>query len=137
MARPGLRVAIVITGFSCDPDDITRVLGVRPTDVWRRGDTIPPSTRRRVSNGWRLESSLPRDRSLEEHVTTILDRVSPSLHSLQELTTRPEIELACAVYFGNQAPEMYLAPPLLARIAQFGASLDVDLYSLAMGHGEA
>ena len=44
-----------ISGFDADPDRVTEILGLAPTDIGRKGE-VSRSGRKRTFNGWWLDA---------------------------------------------------------------------------------
>jgi hypothetical protein len=94
-----------LRGADLDPDQITSLTGLTPSDGWRPGDVVSARTgRRRAEGGWRIASQVPRHLPLHEHVQEVFRRLLPGWNALIELTTRYEAELSCDVRsFGRTA----------------------------------
>ncbi|MBI3184967.1 MAG: DUF4279 domain-containing protein [Myxococcales bacterium] len=125
-----VRVSIVLAEFVCDPGAIEGVLGVRPSKTWRAGDRIGKSSRTYRVNGWALQSELPKDRALQEHVDWLLARMPRSLQALKVVSPSWTAEVSCVVYVVEQVPELHLNAKTIGRIAELGAEIDIDLYCL-------
>jgi hypothetical protein len=94
---------------------------------WRIGDTRWKSIIVEKNNGWVLNSGLPESSSLEDHINALLERVASGSDRIRSLSEVAEVELSCVVY-GEHMPALNFAPRVVHRIAQLGASLDIDLY---------
>lgn len=128
MAIPRINVAFRITGFDCDPDDVTQCLGVEPSATWRIGDLIEPSTVRRKSNGWVLSAPLIDPLDIEVQIKWLLDQLPVDLRRMSQVTDRWDAELSCALYIKDQAPALALSSETVQRLADLAAEFDADLY---------
>lgn len=84
---------------------VTAALGISPTRSHEAGD---PRSSRDPSpwphSYWRLESDLPNDRDLHEHLGQLLDLVEPKTSALQALATDGyELDWYCFVDVREQA----------------------------------
>ena len=67
-----------------DPDDVTRLVGLEPTETWRRGDRHPRMPRRRQSSRWKHEPARQSTFFTEEVVTALLDVIEPCAAGIAE-----------------------------------------------------
>lgn len=52
----GLRfVPFNLTDFDCEPEEITKRIGIEPSKTWSAGEPIMGCTRAHKESGWRLE----------------------------------------------------------------------------------
>src|SRR5262244_255893 len=81
-----ITVRLVVTGFACDPDHITKLLGIEPHAVWRIGDDLSfTSDRKRTDNGWVIESQVKNMIDLDAHVAFILDVIGDAKGNFKNL----------------------------------------------------
>jgi hypothetical protein len=128
MKRSIMRVAFLISDFSCDPDEITAALTVDPSEIYRRGQQMGKGPRRVDSPVWRLQS--PRESlSLDEHLDWLLDALPADLSALRSCTGWWISQVAAAVHIiGSQGVGIAVTEAQVERMAKLGASLDVDIY---------
>lgn len=86
---------------------------------------------RRKENAWVLDSPLEDPMDIQPHIQWLLDALPPSLNSLAALTPGWHSTVFCAVYVDDERPAINLEPAHVARIANLGAGIDIDLYSIA------
>ncbi|HLO89414.1 MAG TPA: DUF4279 domain-containing protein, partial [Nostocaceae cyanobacterium] len=118
--------------FECDPEEITKIVGVSPTDVWRIGDKITNrSTLKRKKNGWRLKSNLEQTADLDAHIRNVLERLKPGWEKLRELGLQYYAEISCVIYnYEAQVPVMHFDKEIIKAAAELNAEIDIDYYSL-------
>jgi hypothetical protein len=97
--------------------------------MWKKGDRVQRSVITRKSDGWKIDSTLLRDRPLSEHINEILDRVYPNLCFLkQDGVSR--ILLSAAIYiYSFDRPPLAIDAEAIGKLAELGAGLDIDLYN--------
>lgn len=122
-----LSVFLVVTSTTIDPAEIGRRLGLTASRTWRAGDLISPSKILRQHHGWVLESGAAGSASLAEHVRTLLERLPMHSVAAGELVADCEAEIACVVRFGNDAPELCLAPGDIETLGRLRVGIDIDL----------
>jgi hypothetical protein len=122
------KVSLMITDESCSPEEITRLTGITPTTTWHKGEATQGTILLRKTNGWVLQSALPRESPLADHVNSLLTAVEPFRTQLRELTEKYFSLLACAVYFDQHAPEVHLDARTIAKLGTLNLGLDIDLY---------
>ncbi|MBT9583243.1 DUF4279 domain-containing protein [bacterium] len=61
--------------FRCTVDELTRRIGLEPTEAWHAGDAPPPPRQPRKFNAWHLRSRLPTSENVERHVVDVLDQI--------------------------------------------------------------
>jgi hypothetical protein len=123
-------VYLVLAGFPCDPDEITTATGLHPHQVWRVGDQIGPTIRRREDNGWKISAGLPGSVGLNNQVNALLRRIEPAIEYISELGKNCFMEIACVLRAYEYIPEMHLERTTIRQVAMLGADLDIDFYYL-------
>ncbi len=71
----------------------------------------------------------PERTSAEEAVNALLAQF-PRLTAFAALPAEAEIQLTCTIYGHDERPGLWLSKDVMARLAQIGANLDVDIYDL-------
>jgi hypothetical protein len=124
---------LVVTGFACDPDYITKLLGIQPDAVWRMGDDLSfTSDRKRTDNGWALESKVSNTVDLDAHVTAILRVIGNAKSNFKNLPQGSTIFLSCGITVnqGPGGPSIVFSPQMVAILAELGAEIGIDIYCL-------
>jgi len=122
--------AFTLTGDDLDPDTVTAVTQLTPSDTWRKGDPFGRAgVMRHERSGWSMKSSLPLDRELEDHIRNVLDGLRPRWSSVVPLTEIYATEIECVVKsYGGDRPALHIDAEVLKSIADLNAALDIDLY---------
>lgn len=78
-----------------DPDEVTRRLGIDPTEVQRVGERHGRTTRK--TNGWFLRSQdRVESRDARRHIDWLLDQLEPAANALSELrASGAEVDISC------------------------------------------
>lgn len=126
---PELQVALIISSFSCTPEQLTDLLGVSPSDTWLTGDPIGVGSGKRKFSGWRLKAPVSHGAPLGEHVAWLIQSLPNNLN-FTSVTSHWEVELAVVAHLYRTTPEMHLSSAQVAQVGRWNASVDVDLYIL-------
>lgn len=118
-----------ITG-AFDPAEITRRVGLEPTESWRRGDTQPKTLRERKFSRWSLRSRLPDAADLEDHIRDVLAQMDQRAEAFQSVAKEFRSWMQLVGYFHLQYPGLHFEPALVAGLARYGLGVDFDFYEL-------
>lgn len=124
---------LVVTGFDCDPDHITTLLGIQPDAVWRIGDDLSfQSDRKRTDNGWAIQSKVSNTVDLDAHVAAILRVIGNAKSHFKNLPQGSTIYLSCGITInqGPGGPSIVFSPQMVASLAELGAEIGIDIYCL-------
>jgi len=97
--------------------------------VWKKGDIRPNTKIIEKADGCIISSGEGRDASLEHHLNSLLLVLQNDISSIKELSKNNTVEVSCAIY-SSEIPSLYFDQLTISRIAEFGASLDIDFYLL-------
>jgi len=123
-----MRVALLISDFDCEPEAIGAIIGVHPTEIFRKGALLGKGPRRVESHVWRLQSPVDTN-DLEDHVVWILDRLPNDLSELSTCSTSWSVQLAVGIDIGSlDRPGASIGADHLRRLSNLHASIDIDLY---------
>ncbi len=124
-----------VFGFEEDPEEVTRVAGVEPDEVWRRGETYSeaiPEARRR-DNCWILTSGLDQYASHRDHFEKLLIRLEDLGDRLPALLEHYRCGVGVSRYYFMDDPGFYLPARLLERYRELGIPLTFDQLALDAG----
>jgi hypothetical protein len=123
-------VGLRIFGDALDPDEITRLLGIEPTGLARKGDIHRTASGREVvarSGSWRLHAGVPGN--LNTQIGALLTKLTSDLTIWRELTERYECDVFCGLFMrdGNEGTE--LSPQVMSMLSVRNLRLGLDIYS--------
>jgi hypothetical protein len=121
-------VYLLLQDFDCDPDEITRIIGLNPTIAVRKGESRPGLTTPCKASIWQLDAPYSDDESdVEVHADALLDLLEPHLHRFRDLPHINYIMVCCTVYARAYMPAIGFSAKTVRRIAEIGALIDVDV----------
>lgn len=122
-----------VVGEVLEPDDVTKVLGLQPSQALRSGQLVPTATqvRRQELGVWLLKSEGQIvSTSLERHLNYLLDLIEPGAEALRQLRRSQDVTADFFCFWmsatGHGGP--VFSAKLLERVAGVGAELGIDFY---------
>lgn len=129
MAKPFIEIALRLTGQGFSPDDVTEMVQLAPTKIWRRGDSVQKMDIKRKHDGWIF--GLPRRETydMDGFLRELLDTIEPHRDGIAEAVRQfgLEKEISFGVYLRDEAPASWFASETIRRVSIFDASFDIDL----------
>jgi Domain of unknown function (DUF4279) len=110
-----------------DPDEITRKVGMKPTEVARAGDSIGSTQIKRKNSLWTLHSRLQPSGAVDMHVRDVLDQLDTSRAAFEELSREVGGIIEIVGFSRDYAPAISLDPNLVSRMAQYSLRLDCSV----------
>jgi hypothetical protein len=128
MQKPDTWYAYFSLRGSFAPNDITRRVGVTPTQTAREGDAIGTTSKNRPCSLWALHSRLEASAPLEEHVRDVLDQLDASKAEFVELSRELDGTMQLVGYFHDVNPGVHFDPEIVRRTAEYSLCIDCDFY---------
>jgi len=129
MQKPDTWYAYFHVRGSFDPDEVTRSVGVRPTEKARTGDPIGTGSKKRPCSFWALHSRLGPSDPLEEHVRDVLDQLEGHRDAFEKLSRELGGTMQLVGYFRDVNPGMHFDLRTVEKTAAFGLCIDCDFYN--------
>ncbi|OIN61225.1 DUF4279 domain-containing protein [Arsenicibacter rosenii] len=128
------KVIFKIHDFECPYEVITKTLDLIPTKAWLKGDKVDTiSNRIRSSSLWQIESDIPKENPINEHISFMIGILSEKRSAIKLLTEKYECEFTIVskckkeIHYNFGA---YLDSNALKLIAHLNLSVDIDIYFL-------
>jgi hypothetical protein len=124
-------VSLIIRGDDQSIADLQR-LGIGR--AWRVGEPLQSSPRlRHKVGGWEVSSDIDLSDALDGHVGAILDAIGPFWTAAVDASTHGAVTLSIALYVtsGPTLVGSAIAKDQLAKLAELGASIDLDVFNFA------
>lgn len=112
-----------------DPADISKQVGVEPSDSWRKGELHKRGYERRFSR-WSLRSQLPDSADLEEHVRNVLAQMDAHEQGFVAITRDHVCWMELVGYFHAGYPGLSFDRAIVQGLAKYRLAVDFDFYGL-------
>jgi hypothetical protein len=120
-------VRLKVTSASRTPEQISDATGILCDHSWRIGEKREKTILVEKTNGWVLNSKMPKNAPLEVQIEELLERLIVHADRIRVLSEHETVELSCVVY-ASAPPSLNFNKSVIQRVCQLGASLDIDLY---------
>jgi hypothetical protein len=124
-----------IAGFHCHPDEITRILGLDPTETWIEGEEyLSPGMREtghRKFSFWAKESPLL-EGDLDEKMEALITVIRPHASRFRELPEVTALVIQGVIQADDFMPGVGFTRDQIKVIADIGATIDVDIFCDAL-----
>src|SRR6516225_677571 len=130
MSEPNEQYAYFTVAGDFDPAEISSVVGLRPTESWRKGDLNPKTQYERKFSRWLFYSRLDRQRSLEDHTADVLEQMRVNRGAFCEASARYGGVMQLVAYFKTNYPGGSFGRELVNGLAKFSLGVDFDFYYL-------
>jgi hypothetical protein len=123
-------VYFALKGESFDPDEITRLVGIEPTSIVRRGNPRPTYSSWKLSSG-KIENDLI---DIYEMSSAIISRLQPSIEKIItakqqfKLTAILQVVLRITADNSISTPAIGFDAKVISFLSAVGASIDIDTY---------
>ena len=126
-------VRLKVTSASRTPEQISDATGILCDHSWRIGEKRGKTILVEKTNGWVLNSKMPKNAPLEAHIEELLGRLLVHADRLRALSEHETVEFSCVIY-ASAPPSLNFNKSFIQRVCQLGASLDVDLFLMGPGN---
>ena len=132
-------ITLKLFGFSCSPEEVTKIIGLKPTKTAFEGQEYHQGSKQnRLRKKW--QHSYWEYRIIKNEKQWISDSVDefieeiicPRIGVLKELISKCEAELSIVQYLNAGCnPGLHFSKEIINFLSQIGVDLDVDIYCLA------
>ena len=123
-----------VTSASRTPEQISDATGILCDHSWRIGEKRGKTILVEKTNGWVLNSKMPKNAPLEAHIEELLGRLLVHADRIRALSEQETVEFSCVIY-ASAPPSLNFKKSVIQRVCQLGASLDMDLFLMGPGNG--
>ncbi len=117
-----------LIGDELVPDDVTKLLGVEPTEARGKGQEAGGG-RVAKSGIWRLQARSREPEDLDGQVQELLDQLTADLNVWRHLSQRFRIDLFCGWFMDASNEGVSISPATLAALGARGIELGIDIYA--------
>jgi hypothetical protein len=126
-----VRVSLRVFGDSLEPEEVSALLGRDPSRCHRKGDPLGGANGAAVepTGAWILDSDLSEKTEIEEHIETLLSRVSNDTDEWDQLTSMYSAWILCSAFLDQYNEGFELSPRVARSLAERGLVVAFDIYS--------
>ncbi len=127
------RTALSLTIYcgDIDPDQITKQLGVEPTETHRKGERRKQRYRAYTQSAWFLSLEATAPRGLEELLHDLLRRLPPSTSAVwSNLRAAYDVQLRIGLFLNEWNRGFVVHSNLVAQAAHIANKFDFDIYGV-------
>ncbi len=111
-----------------EPADITAQIGLEPSFACRKDEPFGHENKAvRKFSRWSVDSRLPSESFLEEHVVDVLAQLAEVKDRVAGLESRWEPHVVMTGFFSESASGIFLKPETLSSIAEMKLGLDIRM----------
>lgn len=131
-----ISVRLWITGFDYSPNEITKKLGVEPTEIQIKGEYKTFGKGKRTikrlikENAWILKSPLSHRVNPDKHLEFILSKIRSNKDEFIAMFNENEAEISFGIYWGYCNPGITLDTKILQELAALNIEVGFDMYYL-------
>ncbi|MEM6481911.1 MAG: DUF4279 domain-containing protein [Pseudomonadota bacterium] len=128
----GSAASLRFFGDDLDPDELTRLLGCRPTKSERKEEQIvgqvTGNKRTARSGRWRLRAERREPGDFDAQISEILDQLTNDINIWQDLTSRFRADVFCGLFMEEGKEGISLSNETLQKLAERGLTIDFNIY---------
>jgi len=126
-----ISATLVIRGFRCDPQVVTKTLGIVPTDTWLTGESVRPNAdKKHRENAWiKRINGTHQNASFEAILTAFEKQLQPIKDKLRLLPQPHSISLYVAILPLNYMPSVVLKKNHVTMLSEIGANFELVVYT--------
>ena len=124
-------------GDDLDPEEITQLLGSKPTIGAKKGGswlTSKGAEKTANTGQWRLSVERQMPGNLDRQVAELLLHLTIDLDVWAQLTGKFEANIFCGLFLQESNEGLSLSPQTTLSIGQRGLTLDFDIYGAEPDH---
>lgn len=127
---PKIKVEFCITGIQLNPEQITQLIGISPSQIWKMEEPIQNTLLRRKHNGWCLSSGeYNSDLDLAKLAEPLIQILLPKSEVINKICDEFQLdcELSGVAHIVDKTPIINFTHDILLGLAQLNATLDIDI----------
>ena len=123
-----------VADFECTPEEITNIIGLKPSRVVLKGEPLN-NGRVRKRSFWEFHSTLPITEVFQDaHLSNLMGPLLRKRDEINKIGSRFEVGISCVGYYTNVNPGFHMSAKLIKQCAELGVSIDFDLYTMRPLH---
>ncbi len=119
-----------IWGDDLDPDEVTQLLGRKPSWARRKGEIVQAASGEQVSStgGWSVKADRRTPGDLDLQVSELLAGTTDDLAAWRRLAVHYRVDLFCGLFMREGNEGITISPETLQKLGERGIALGLDIY---------
>lgn len=123
------KVKFIISGFTIEPDELTKIIGINPTSTSEKGKLTDKYKQVIKENSWSLCSGLSKEVDIQTQTDFLLEKLRPQKSKLIEICKEFPPLLNCTVrIYGGDRPPLDLSKENIKELSEYNAEFGIDIY---------
>ena len=123
------KVKFIISGFTIEPDELTKIIGINPTSTSEKGKLTDKYKQVIKENSWSLCSGLSKEVDIQTQTDFLLEILRPQKSKLIEICKEFPPILSCTVrIYGGDRPTLDLLKENIKELSEYNAEFGIDIY---------
>lgn len=126
------QAALRIFGDDLIPEDVSNLLGAKPTKSKMKGDEKVCKTSGKVriatTGSWHLHAEKREPEDLNAQIAEILSQLTSDLAVWEKLCKSYKVDMFCGLFMGHWNDGLSLSPETMLALAQRRIHLNLDIY---------
>ena len=127
------QAALRIFGDDLIPEDVSNLLGAKPTKSKMKGDEEVGKTSGKVriakTGSWHLHAEKREPEDLNAQIEEILSQLTNDLATWEKLRKSYKVDMFCGLFMGNWNDGLSLSPEIMLALGQRRIGLSLDIYN--------
>jgi hypothetical protein len=124
-----IQVSLKIHDFECDASQISDILGVQSTHIWKKGEPRQPKAIVfHDANGWMYKITKNDVIYVEEMIDALVNIFENKIENFKQLPLECTFEIAIICFFKRGMPSITFNKRAIDFIHKIGAEIDFDMY---------
>lgn len=122
-------VYLKIDNLTVDPGEITIAIGLKPTEVARKGDLIANTKLKCKTNYWKYRVDVTSKFDLETALRKLFRKFTDT-RRMKAAISKGRGEVVCVLFTSDTQPTITISPELIAKVAELNCGFWLDYYIL-------
>lgn len=127
-------ISIYYTDEGCkeelEPEIITKLTGIKPTNIIKKGDPIFKKKLKANVNLWEVGSGLTKSATIEDHLNSIKNIIEPKKAIFKKLSKKWKGYFSYVHYLYGYGECVPLEKKWVKWISELGLGIIIDIYSM-------
>lgn len=123
-------VALRLIGTSVDADKISKIIGLTPTETWKKGELrVPGASVRHQDNGWAIEVRSKAILDVDQMFKKLWEKIKSEEKNIIKVIKTLKVEAGIFVIIYAQEgkiPPIFIPATYVQKFATLNTSIDID-----------